>query len=336
MKLAGALAGPLVALVVVTALEVVRSAQDAREVRDQTSLAEASVGPSSLLSVLEDERNAAAVYMLGQEDTFALPVEDNAAARVATDEALEDFGAQVDERGGAIEAAYGPALEALDGLTGIRRDIDAFDQPRTLDNIRVTVDTFDAYSALMAPMFEANKQVALAIDDPELRRGAELVDLSARQTDLIATLTRDLLLAGVSGDHKLTSSEEVVAVSRLLGQLRNNEQLITTKAGDAYESLADDLLSAEEIVKFPEVVDAALETGEVDLDGVITYSAGDDPETYGYTVFRRGVTEALTERSSDLESAATSRQRLYLLGAALIVVVAIAVTWLVSRSITRP
>ena len=61
MKLIGALAVPLVALVIVTALEVYQSAHEAQRVRDQTALAEASIGPASLLSLLEDERNAAGV-----------------------------------------------------------------------------------------------------------------------------------------------------------------------------------------------------------------------------------------------------------------------------------
>jgi hypothetical protein len=73
MKLAGALAVPLVALVVVTALEVVQSSEDASQVNDQSALAEISVGPASVLSRLEDERNAAAVYLLGAQDAFALP-----------------------------------------------------------------------------------------------------------------------------------------------------------------------------------------------------------------------------------------------------------------------
>ena len=60
-------------------------------------------------------------------------------------------------------------------------------------------EVFDGYTALMDPIFAANKRVALAVDDPDLRRGAELVDLSARQTNLIAILVRDLLLAAVGG-----------------------------------------------------------------------------------------------------------------------------------------
>jgi signal transduction histidine kinase len=327
---------PLVALVVVTALEVVQSSEDASQVHDQSALAEISVGPASVLSRLEDERNAAAVYLLNAQDAFALPIEDNAAARVATDAALATFESAVESRGGDIEGAYRPALEAMDGLAELRDGIDSFRGERGLANIDATVETFDAYSELMTPLFDANRQVALAIDNAELRRGAELVDLSSRQTDLIAILTRDLLLAAISGNGKVDRPEEIQAVAQRLAQLRNNEQLITTKATGDYQPLAEALLSAEEVVKFPEVVDKALTTGTVDIPGVTTYSAGEDPETYGYTVFRQSVTDTLTERADDLESAASARQRWYLILAVIALAVAVVVTWLVSRSITRP
>jgi signal transduction histidine kinase len=332
----GALAVPLVALVIVTALEVYQSADEARDVRDQTDLAEASIGPASLLSLIEDERNAAGVYMLGAEDLFALPVEDNAQARAATDEAVADFREEVESLGGEVEAAYGPALDAMDGIGELRDRIDSYEGPRNLQNIGPTTEIFDAYGPFMAPFFDANKQVALSIDDPELRRGAELVDLSSRQTDLIAQLTRDLLLAAIAGDTKLNQPEEVSAVAGRLGQLQSNEDLIKTKATDDYELLSGSLFHSEEVEEFPEVVEGALETGTVDVDGVIRYSAGEDPDTYGYTVFRRAVTDQLASKADQLESDAVARQRAYLVLAALALAVAILVTWLVSRSITRP
>ncbi|HET6665044.1 MAG TPA: nitrate- and nitrite sensing domain-containing protein, partial [Acidimicrobiales bacterium] len=273
----GALAVPLVALVIVTALEVYQSADKARQVREQTSLAEASIGPASLLSLLEDERNAAGVYMLDAQDAFALPVEDNAQARAATDKAVADFREQVQDLGGEVEAAYGPALDAMSEIGELRNRIDSFEGTRSLQNIEPTIEIFDAYGPFMAPFFEANKRVALAIDNPELRRGAELVDLSSRQTDLIAQLTRDLLLAAIGGDGKLKDPAEVSAVAGRLGQLDANKDLINTKATGDYSLLAGSLFHAKEIQLFPDVVEAALETGDIDADGVIRYSAGEDP-----------------------------------------------------------
>ena len=315
MKLAGALAVPLLALVVVTVLEVVQSARDAERVRQQTALAEASVGPVSLLSMLENERNAAAVYLLAQEANFALPVKDNAEARLTVDETLAGFRDEVQSQGGEIADAYRPALDQMGELEGLRTEVDAVpDGQRGLDNIVAVSENFDGYTAVMDALFVANKRVALAIDDADLRRGAELVDLSARQTDIIAILVRDLLLAAVGGDdaNGVDTADEVSTVSRHLGELRSNERLIATKGTGMYRPHVEALFAAEEIQRFPQVVDEALATTQVDLDGVITYSAGEDPDTYGYSVFRQSVTESLSDKADELEAAATARQRWFL------------------------
>jgi hypothetical protein len=66
-KLAAALAIPLVAMGAITLAEVVSVASDAREVRDQTKLATATVGPGGLITALHDERNWAAGAMVGVE-----------------------------------------------------------------------------------------------------------------------------------------------------------------------------------------------------------------------------------------------------------------------------
>jgi signal transduction histidine kinase len=339
MKLAGALAVPLLALVVVTSLEVVQSAREARRVREQTVLAQSTVGPLSLLSVLEDERNAAAVYTMGAEDAVSLPVENNAQAREAVDAAISSFQAEINDRGGNIAVAYRPALDQLEELDALRNSVDAVpDDERGLENIEAVTATFDGYSAIMDSFFDANKRVALAIDDPDLRRAAELTDLSARQTDLLARLVRDLLLAAVGGDAPdgLKQASEIDSVSRLLSQLRTNEQLIRTKATGDFRPLADDLFADESVQLFPDIVESSVETGEVPLDDVLTHSAGEDPDTFGYTVFRQRATDALADTATDLEAEAAARQRWFGVTAGAAVVIAGVVMWLVSRSITKP
>src|SRR5262245_23369100 len=339
MKLAGALAVPLLALVVVTALEVVQSASESHQVREQVELAEATVGPLSLLSVLEDERNAAAVYTMHVEDAVALPVEDNGQARETVNAAISSFRAEVNERGGNIALAYAPALEQLDNLDALRASIDAIpESERGLQNIEAVSTNFDGYSQIMDAFFDANKRVALAIDDPELRRGAELTDLEARQTDLLARLVRDLLLAGIGGDSPdgLNMPSEIGSVSRQLAALRADADAIRTKATGDYKPLADALFADENVQGFPEVVDQAIATGQVDLDAVLTTSAGEDPETFGYTVFRKDAIAELSATGDDLEASAARRQQMFAILAGSAVVIAGVVAWLVSRSITKP
>jgi hypothetical protein len=120
MKLAGALVVPMLALVVVTTIEVLSTPDDVNAVHDQAELARTSLGPPSVLSKIEDERNAASVYLLGAEEMVALPVEDNADARGATDRALGAFRDDVEQRGGGVAEAYRPALGALDTLPDLR------------------------------------------------------------------------------------------------------------------------------------------------------------------------------------------------------------------------
>jgi signal transduction histidine kinase len=340
MKLAGALAVPLVALVLVTVFEVTQTVRNAARVREQNALAQSSLGPVSLLSVLENERNAAAVYLLDQQEAFALPVNDNDEARADVDNAIAEFRSEIESQGGEIAEAYGPALARLSALADLRAEVDAAPaESLGLANIDAVSTNFDGYTEVMDDLFEANSRVALAVDDPDLRRGAELIDLSARQTNLLAILVRDLLLAQVGGTNPdgVNTPQEISTIASRLGELRDNERLIATKASTGtYRSLAEDLLSAEEIQRFPEIVEEALETGQVDLEGVITYSAGDDPETFGYTVFRYGVAAELDDKADELEAAAAARRLWFGMLVAVSLGVAVAVTWLVSRSITKP
>ena len=57
IKLAAALAAPLLGLLVVTAIEMSSIAREVDEVRDQIELARAAVGPSGLITRLQDERS---------------------------------------------------------------------------------------------------------------------------------------------------------------------------------------------------------------------------------------------------------------------------------------
>jgi signal transduction histidine kinase len=337
MKLAGALVVPLVALVIVTVLEVLDTYSDVDEVHDQAELATSTIGTPSLLSKLEDERNAAAIYLLDLQDAFALPVEDNADAWRATDQAFDEFRADVEQRGGGVAAAYGPALDAMGGLDDVRASVEGFDGERGLDNMDEVARAFDDYTAIMDTLFAANRQVIVTIHDTELRQGAELADLSARQTDLLARLVRDLMVTTLSGDQDgVNQQTEVATIGRELGLLRNNENLIRTKARGAYRPLAESLFADDDVQRFPELVRAAIETGTFDLLDVAEASAGDDADSFGYTAFRNDVTAELERQASAAQDDADQRLQRYIALAALATLAALGATWLVSRSITRP
>src|SRR5690606_2930813 len=339
MKLAAALAVPLSALVAVTTIEVVNAANEAAEVASQRALVEITLGPASILSAIENERNAAGVYMLGQEENFALRIEDPEQGAAETDTAIEDFRAEVARQGGSVAEAYAPAFDALDQLDELRAEVMATpDSQRNLANVDAVVDVFDRYTEIRSVLVEANERVANAIDDPVLRQGVQLIALNAQQTDLIAHLIRDLLLATLVGDppNGVDTPEEIGSIAEGLARLHDTWDTIAASGTGPYAEHVERLLASEEVREFSRVVEEALSTGQVDLIAAFNYSTGDDPENLPYTIYGEGVKQVVREEAAEIEKAAVARQRWFLVLAAAATVVAALAAWLVSRSIRGP
>ena len=336
-KLTVALAVPLAALVVVAALEALVISRESREVRAQSELARSSIGPTSLLRQIQNERNIAMISLLGAVDMIELQVEDNGVARRNTADAATEFESQIERRGGTVEQAYGPALDGLDALGPLRNDVDDFPGTRDLKNVVFTTEIFNRYTSLLDGLFDANTWVALAIDNPELRRGAELIDVTARQSDVLAKLVKDLVVAGAGGDADgLNTPPEIAGIAALRGELAANEQAIAVNAIGSYRPLVDDLFANEPVEQFPKVVDAALQTGAVSVPEVLRTVTGDDIAKFGYIVFRNEVSDEITRKAAAFTAAADRRERVYLGFAGLAILLAAVVTVIVSRSITRP
>ncbi|MGH9232433.1 MAG: HAMP domain-containing protein, partial [Acidimicrobiales bacterium] len=338
MKLALALAAPLLALVAVTVIEVLNASRRADEMRDQAALASIALGPTGLLSDLEWERNAAGIALLGLQDQFTVEVEDPETAAVATDAAIEDFRAEVGRQGPSVEEAYAPAFAAFDELDELRADVAAVPpEDRTIASIAEVSEIFDRYTEMWEAFAAANRQVVAAIDDAQLRQAGQLIDLNNRQTNLVAMLVRDVLKAEVGdGESGFSSPEEIEPVGRRLYQLRQNwEQMVSLGTG-IYAPLVEDLLAAEEVQQFPQVIATALDSGRIDLSALVRYAANDDPDTLAYTVFAREVEDLAADRAATLQDSAIRRQRVFVVLAVATVVLAALAIWLVSRSITRP
>ncbi len=210
VKLAGALAVPLIALSVVSGLEVVRSLDRAEQVRRQTDLATAAIGPSGLITALQNERNFTGLWLLGATDIVDLPVSDMTEARNATDAAREAFAAEIEDKGDEVARIYGPGLAALDQIDQLRASVDAYDGPQIVTEFnQVAEDSFLGYSDLVSTLSDRNSEVITEVEDPELRRGVQLIDLSSREVDSIAHQTRLMLLAAVTGDRLLADPAEI-------------------------------------------------------------------------------------------------------------------------------
>ncbi|MGH9110891.1 MAG: nitrate- and nitrite sensing domain-containing protein [Acidimicrobiales bacterium] len=332
-KLAAALAIPITALLVVAGIEVAQSLRDRDEVAAQTELATASVGPSGLITAIQNERNYAGVWLLGFADVVEMPVTSFDEAKAATDQAAKAFRADIERKSGDAETTYASALEALDDLTEAREQIDSFEGELQPSNIDISDPNFQIYTDVVVDLFDANSQVALAIDDPVLRRGVELADIASRQTDMIARTIRSLLFSGLSGG--LDQPGRVAEASALFGQVLTNRDDVQSLGTGIYEPLAREVREESDAGGFVQLAQQVLdEGGAVPITDILaTVDIDQNTSWYG---FRHSVEDALVDRADELNAAATRRMIWYLVLAGVAAAVALGVTLLVSRSITKP
>src|SRR5262245_16513013 len=332
MKLAGALAVPLFGLFLITVIEVRHTGQEVTKVRAQTELARASIGPSGVLSTLQDERTWAAVDLIGFAGSITAPVAGYDESRQATNEAIAAFRATLANAGPAVASAYQPALDNLVALEQLRADIDASTTAKGLGNVDFADQVFGRYSALIAPFFDADTRVAVAVDDAELRRWTTLVGTVNRQNETLANLARATILDGVIGDG-INQPAEIAEVSRLLDGL---ERLGTefADAPEPYASVIARSYPTELANSVSEQVHTAIDGGSVTLDPFV--AALNVPADEGFMGLRAQLTDQLVARADDLDQAAAWRQRLYVAVAIATLAAAVVLSWIVSRSITRP
>ena len=196
LKLAVALSVPLIAMGLVTMIEVISVNREATEVGQQTQLATAAVGPKGFITALQNERNFASADLVGVDADLPMAILGYPESRGAADEALAEFEAELDGLTDSARAAYAPALEGLAALEQLRADIDveAAKPNRSLQNIGFTTGIFDRYTDVIEPFFGGMSRISIAMDDPELRQGAELMEVVTRQLETVPQLANDLIM----------------------------------------------------------------------------------------------------------------------------------------------
>ena len=119
---------------------------------------------------------------------------------------------------------------------------------------------FPTVNAVVDDVYTANQEVAFAIEDATTRHGAQLAALSSQQTDLIARIIRELLLAAAGGEAPdgLNDPTEIGNVTTLLDSLRANEAQLRARGRGPYRPLVDTLLTSDEVTVFPGIVQRAL------------------------------------------------------------------------------
>ncbi|HET6832386.1 MAG TPA: nitrate- and nitrite sensing domain-containing protein, partial [Acidimicrobiales bacterium] len=333
MKLAAALAMPLFALAIVTALEVAQATNERDDVSSESNLAKASTGHQGLITTLQNERSWATVELVGQEDTYVLETEGYEGTRAETNAAIAAFEDQLAGEEQPVRDALRPALDALAELETVRADIDAYSGPKDLTNIETANELYARYSELIQPLLSANGLVVSAIDSPELRQGAAVVDLTTRQVEDQAELIRLTVVGVTLQSGRVDTPAEITAISQARSTFEQNNRDILD-IGEPYAALVDELYPEEMVGQLSAQVDSAITTGTANVAEILQLISL--PPDQGYGGMRDQLAEDVIARADDLSHAAEVRQRWYIVLAVTTLVAALAITWLVSRSITRP
>jgi signal transduction histidine kinase len=331
-KLAVALAVPLAALVAVAGFEVVKAADEVDEVRAQSELATSSIGPGSLLIHLQDERNRAAIDLIGLGDAAGLPVADNAEARALVDDAAPQLRALLESDSAEVEASFAPAWSAFEGLDELRADIDAYDGPMDVSNDELADEVFGRYTDIIESFFDGTSTIARSVEDVDLRKGVAIVDAAARQSEMRARIVRGVVLAVVTGQLDAPASGQGIAA--LYDRAQGFDAEIAANASGPYAGIAEATFSEAAVQSFNAQVQGFLDGQVPDLSALLA-SIQSDPDS-AYIGLRARAADALAAEATDIEDEATQRQQAFAgiaLGALLL---ALLVTWLASRSITRP
>jgi signal transduction histidine kinase len=331
-KLVAALAIPVAALVGVSAFELVQASTEADDVRAQTTLATSAMGPGSLVTSLQDERNFGGLELIGLETATDLPVTSTEEARAIVDDGAEELRALLADQPAEVRAVFTDPLAALDDLAGIRADMDAYDGERNLANTDLADEVFERYTAVISTFFDATTQIALRTEDVALRNGVELIDYAARQSELRARMVRRVVLMRLTGD--ATDREGLHEVAAFYDRATGFDQAIGRAGVGPYEAAAAPLFEDEQVQRFNSQIEEFLATSEADLTALLD-SVRTAPDR-GYAGVRNRASEVLAERSDALVGDAENRRQVFLGLIGLVLLIAAGVTWLASRSITRP
>ncbi|HEY8547396.1 MAG TPA: nitrate- and nitrite sensing domain-containing protein, partial [Acidimicrobiales bacterium] len=326
------MAVPLLGLLSIIVFELAKTSRDVREVRSQADLATATTGPAGLLKVLQEERLWAVAALSGTEDTLRLEVTGYPETRARTDEALSTFRRALEQGGGDISAVYRPALDRMGDLTALRQEIDDHLATNPGPDLAFADGVFSRYTELTEPFLDANTRLALAIDSPGLRQGAELIDLSSRQIETMAGLVRALVQGGRSG--RIEERSELVQVATLTEVFELNAGAIRDARREPYHDLVENQFPEQLTTSLLEAAESAIAGGPVDVNRV--QSIVDVPAEQSYDGFRASTAELLDSEADRLQASASGRGWMFRLFALVAVAVAGLATWWVSRSITRP
>lgn len=244
--------------------------------------------PRDLVTALQDERNLVTNQLIGTAEAMSLPVDDAGEARSRTDAAVAALDAAVTaDPAGSV---YQVALDGLDGLGAVRDAIDAYTNPRTIDNIALATEVFDDYADMIGGLLEAQSEAARSIEDAELAVGAELHVRGLRLQELTELLGRTAVLHAIAPGTSATT--ELGALHAEVGLVQ--EEVRELAAGTPYEAAVTTVVEQVEASGLLDIVGAGLQ-GTTDLPALL--AALDLPPDQGWPAFLDQVEQLLADAS---------------------------------------
>ena len=357
-RLLAMLALPVVALAVAAGINVRRAGDQLDMARRQHEQAEITAGPASLVGALQDERNYAAVWMLGWEGLADLRAKDNSSARATTDKLLSEFRRRLEATEPEVRQAYRGALISTEELIGqIRARVDSTERggdqsPKA--QFSKAEGVFDNYSDLIVAFHNANDRSLELIADTQLRSMGRSLAFQTRTADLQAQITRDLavaVMAPPAEDQAPPADDQAPPVEVPIG-FAGQIDVATKRANwDYFQQRSIDLLaeipSTQKVVegwinrplqkKFSEQLEAILQSGIVTFDGLmrVVDVAGDESHPNSFDAGDATV-EAMQARSNKLIAAAEADRTWNLILLTVTIVGSLGGAFLVARGLTRP
>jgi len=328
-KLAAALAVPLVALVAVTALQATQANAESDRIEEEAELAFVALGPGSVTTALQNERNWHSLDLIGLSGATELDVDSSEEAIEASDTAIESLRGSIGGLAPEVREAFVPAFEALEDLTEIREAYEGYDGERGLGNSDLANQVFTAYTRVVEAFFDATSTVATQVDEAALRNGVEIVDASSRRSETIASATRNVVLDMLTGGDDQQLRIDAVG---LIERIRTLDGRIQQLATDAYADVATTTYERPATGQFMALFDDYA-AGEA-IDFIQLLDLVGTPE--GELSISEAATEVLRTEANRLSGDAFEDVRFFTLLAAGVIALAIVITYVATTSITRP
>jgi signal transduction histidine kinase len=186
---------------------------------------------------------------------------------------------------------------------------------------------------LVRPIFDATDKVIVSIGDARLRRGAELVNIASRNIQQYSDLSRHILIDAFTEGGVNERSEIRAAAVRKSQWDAYTGQLLA--ANPPYDAVVTEHFPRDFVAAFSDLADRSLR-GET-LDPMLEIApAMQITDWGGLKAFRDALSAEVTRTADEIAGDARERQRNLIAVAVLKLVAALLLTYLVSRSITRP